>query len=101
MVSVKGDAAKGNDNYDSLVVFPNPVNSNHGMVTIKGLMDNTNIKITDAAGNMVNEIQSNGGIATWDIKNFKGERVHTGVYLIFANTADASEHKVAKVLVFH
>ncbi len=101
MVSVKGDASKGADNYDSLLVFPNPVNSNNAMVTIKGLIENSNIKITDAAGNLVNEIQSNGGIATWDIKNFKGERVHTGVYLIFVNTADALEHKVAKVLVFH
>ncbi len=102
MVSVKGDANQGAENYDSLVIFPNPVNSNyHGNVTIKGLIDNSNIKITDAVGNIVNEIQSSGGIATWDIKNFKGERVHTGVYLIFANTSDAFQHKVGKVLVFH
>ncbi len=102
MVSLKGDATKGADNYDSLVIFPNPVKSGYqGNVTIKGLIDNSNIKITDAAGNIVNEIQSNGGMASWDIKNFKGERVHTGVYLIFANTPDAQEHKVGKVLVFH
>jgi DNA repair protein RecO (recombination protein O) len=57
-----------------------------GEIIIAGLIANTNVKITDVSGNLVYETTSQGSQASWNGKNFSGQRVHTGVYLIFCAT---------------
>ena len=102
IISYKGDALAGSSAYDNVVVFPNPVRETyHGPVAIKGLVENTIVKIQDMGGNLVYETESLGGQAIWDGTNFRGERVATGVYLIFLSTSDGTRTHVTKLLFIH
>lgn len=72
-------------NYDNVYAYPNPVQSSFtGYVTIKGLMANSKVVITDAAGATVASLTSTGGIAIWDACNSNGVPVKTGVYKVYA-----------------
>ena len=102
IVSFRSTATEGADYFTNVYVFPNPVReSYHGVITITGLVRNTTVKITDISGNLVYETTSDGGQATWDGKNLRGDRVHTGVYLVFCSTEDGSETCVTKLLFIH
>ena len=99
LISYQGDAVEGNDDYKNVYVFPNPVRETYdGPVTITGLVDNTDIKITDISGNLVYHSRSLGGQATWDGKNLNGNRVRTGVYLVFCNDETGEKTHIAKLL---
>lgn len=90
------------ENFDEIYAFPNPVRPEHfGPVYIKGLMDNTLVKITDATGNIVNQGRSEGGLYTWDACDRTGRRVRTGVYYVFVSqsTDDSSHGAVTKIMV--
>lgn len=92
LLSYLGDATKGEEFCDDIKVFPNPVRENYsGPIAIRGVVANGNVKITDVAGNIVYEVVANGGEAIWYGQNFKGEKVQTGVYLVFS-TDDAGEN---------
>jgi hypothetical protein len=100
IVSYRGDATAGNDDYSAIYVFPNPVREDfEGVVTITGLVENSSVKITDVSGNLVYETTSAGGQATWDLRNFRSARVTTGVYLVFCRNDDGSLSGVTKMLV--
>ena len=99
LVSYRGKATKGAENFDKIYVYPNPIKENYfGDITIANVMENSNIKITDISGNLVFETISKGGQATWDGKNFRGQRVKTGVYLVFCSNSDNSQTTVTKLL---
>jgi hypothetical protein len=99
IVSYAGDATKADDTHGTVVVYPNPVRPQYtGEITIRGLADKSNVKITDIAGNLVFETTANGGLATWDGRNFSGKRASTGVYLIYSSNADATETYVTKLM---
>ena len=84
IISFRGTATEGAVNYENVKVFPNPVRETyHGPIAISGLMRQTTVKITDISGNLVNELESFGGQAIWDGTDFRGNRVATGVYLLF------------------
>ena len=68
-------------------------------VTIVGLMDNSNVKITDLNGNIIYQTKSLGVQAIWNCRTAKGSRVATGVYLVLASTEEASESVVTKIIV--
>ncbi len=97
--SYRGTATEGKNNFEGLYVFPNPVRPGYeGDIVIKGTTYEASVKITDIAGNLVYETKSLGGQAIWDGKNFSGEKVHTGVYLVFCTNDDGSETEVTKLL---
>lgn len=100
LVSYRSDASAPAENFDGIYAYPNPVRPNYGgVITITGLMENTIVNIIDSGGNLVCKTRSNGGIATWDGKNFRGQRVATGIYTVLCNTADGQNHSVTKILV--
>jgi hypothetical protein len=100
VISVRGDATAGGTGFANVYTFPNPVRETYqGNVTITGLLRNTRVKITDVSGNLVYESISDGGQASWDLKTYNGERVATGVYLVFCASEDGSEACVTKMLV--
>jgi hypothetical protein len=102
IISFRGQATEGGDDFGKVYVFPNPVRENYeGDITITGLARNVNVKITDISGNLVFETTALGGQAIWDGKNFRGERVHTGVYLVFCANDDGSKTRVTKLLLIH
>jgi len=69
--------------------YPNPVPPEYnGPIAIRGLANDVDVKITDVNGKLVYETQSLGGQAIWDGTDFLGQRVSTGVYLVFSSTSN-------------
>jgi hypothetical protein len=100
IVSYRGEATAGVDDYSGMYAFPNPVREDfEGVVTVTGLVENSSVKITDLSGNLVMETRSLGGQATWDLRNYRGQRVATGVYLVFCATEDGTLAGVTKMLI--
>lgn len=102
IISYRGDAIEGNEDFTDVYAYPNPVKDTYtGSVVIKGLVENTIVKITDISGSIVCELNSIGGQAIWDAKNFRGERVSTGVYMVFCTNQDGSKKIATKIMVIN
>lgn len=100
MVSYRTDATYEDPEYASTTVFPNPVKPDFfGPITIQGIKYGSDVRITDAAGNLVYKTVSNGGTATWNGKRLTGEDVSSGVYFIWTAPAEGKGKKVGKVVV--
>lgn len=101
LISYRSDASQGDINYSNVKVFPNPVHPNYyGPITIQGIAFNSDVKITDVAGNLVYQTTSNGGTATWNGQTLDGKRAATGVYLIWTSIddPDTKGREVGKVV---
>lgn len=91
--------------FSEVYAYPNPVRPDYtGWITIRGLMDNSLVKIADSAGNVVAQVKSDGGMAVWDGCNLNGQRVRTGVYFVFVSANNgsvdsSSKGAVTKILV--
>jgi len=91
---------EGDEKYEDVYAYPNPVRPNYnGTVLVRGLIDNSIIKIVDQSGNLVWETKSQGGQIEWPVKNLAGNRVATGAYVVYATTANAEQKAVSKILV--
>ena len=102
LLSYQSDAAEAGNTFSNVHVYPNPVRENFtGLITITGLVENTQVKITDVAGNLVSETTSKGSIATWDGKNSFGQKVSTGVYLAICISPDGLQTSTAKILIIN
>ncbi len=95
--------ASGEDDMNFARVYPNPVRPDYyGYVTIDGLADNALVKIVDASGNLVRELErASGGSTRWDTTNFNHNKVASGVYYVLASAGSDSSSmaKVARLLV--
>ncbi|MBR1732286.1 MAG: regulator [Alloprevotella sp.] len=81
-------------------VYPNPVRPEYsGRVTISGLTQGADVLVTTVGGQAVARGTSAGGTYVWDVRDWKGSRVSSGVYYIMVSTADARKGVVAKVVV--
>ena len=101
LISLRIDASYEDPTYEQMTVFPNPVRPDYnGPITLQGIRYDSDVKVTDAAGNVVYKTRSNGGTATWHGLNSNGEKVPTGVYFFWtAMNMQGGDHKVAKVLI--
>ena len=100
IVVYQGDVENVSSNFGDVLVYPNPVvYANYkGNVRIKGLAEKTNIRITDAAGNLVHQAVSRGGFYEWDLTN-RGKRVASGIYFVLMTNADGTDKATAKIAV--
>ncbi len=102
LISYQSDAALGHSVFTNVHAYPNPVRENfEGVITIAGLVDKTQVKIVDTAGNLVFETQSNGSIATWNARNKHNQKVSTGVYIALCISPDGEESAHAKILIIN
>lgn len=102
LVSYRGAATHGSEDYSDLLVFPNPVRHGYtGPVAVKGLKSNSLCKITDAAGRLVWQGYSNGGELVWNCLDHFGRRPATGVYYVMASDENGKEKIVSKFLFIH
>ncbi len=102
LISWMGEATEGENSFQHLYAWPNPVRETYqGDITIDGLTAESSVKITDVAGNLVYKTTSNGGRAIWNGKNRNGDRVSTGVYLIFCANRGGNQSRVIKLLFIH
>ena len=101
IVAFQGErSSKPQENLESVRVFPNPVRPGFdGNVTIDGLTERARVKITDIEGNLVYEAVSQGGSIPWDTRSFSGNKVASGVYMLFISTSDNIETTVSKVMI--
>ncbi len=99
LISYMGDATGGKPAFENVYVYPNPVRETYdGPVTVSGLLENTDIKITDISGNLVYHTTSLGGQAIWNGKSLNGNRVKTGVYLVFCSDEFGEQTHITKLL---
>lgn len=96
--SFRGTATDGDDKASSVLVFPNPVPPGYsGTIGIRGLANNALVRITEQDGRLVYQTRAQGGQATWNGKDQKGNRPSSGVYLVFASDEQNAERVVTKI----
>ena len=82
------------------MVFPNPVPPLHnGPIAIRGLTENTIVKITELNGRMVFQSRSLGGQVVWNGRDYVGNKIASGVYLVFARDEKGNENMVTKIVI--
>ncbi|MDT0294521.1 two-component regulator propeller domain-containing protein [Mesonia ostreae] len=100
LVAFRGTATSSSDTFEKVRAFPNPVRPGYsGLVTIDGLREGANVKITDIEGNLVHEVFSEGGSVQWDSRAFGKHKVASGVYMVLITSKDQLETKVTKIMV--
>jgi ligand-binding sensor domain-containing protein len=82
--------------------YPNPVRPGYnGNVYVRGLLNESVVKITDINSNLVWETKSQGGQIEWALKNIQGKKVAPGVYMASCSLADGNNYCIAKILVLN
>jgi ligand-binding sensor domain-containing protein len=96
LVSFNTQAPSPNPDYSNLTVTPSPFKvQSGGVLTIDGLIKDSDIIILDIAGSKIKAFSSPGGrTASWDGKDETGNFVATGVYIIVVS--DKAGNTVAK-----
>ncbi|MDO9261848.1 MAG: hypothetical protein Q7U08_07905, partial [Flavobacteriaceae bacterium] len=112
IVAYKSGVAPFGDSLAEVYAYPNPVLKQHEFVTIEGrkgthLPKGTNIKIVDAAGNLVYETnvvegqELQGGKAVWNKTNLNGKKVSSGVYIVLLYNEDTAESSSVKIAIIN
>jgi ligand-binding sensor domain-containing protein len=79
-------------------IFPNPVPPGFsGTIAIRDLPEQAWVSITELDGRLVFKTRSLGGQATWNGKNYKGERVSSGTYLVMVANELNTQQVVGKI----
>lgn len=100
VLTLRADTQEPAPTYDNVRIYPQPIGPQYtGYLYIDGLTDNTNLKITNAAGQLVRELTSNGGRAQWDLRNRYGQPVQTGIYLIFCTNSTDKQTHIGKIAI--
>src|SRR5437762_5277067 len=90
--SFRGSATEGGEDNSNVLVFPNPVPPNFGgTIGIRGLAENSIVKITELAGRLVYQTRALGGQAVWDGRDYKGRKISSGIYLVLVSNDDRSQ----------
>lgn len=102
IVSYRSEAVPPKETLSEVQIFPNPVYGNFtGNIAIRGLVENSTVKITDVSGNLVYSTEAEGGQAIWNGYNFDGKKATTGVYLVFISNSDGSKTEVSKIMIIN
>ncbi|HZH64233.1 MAG TPA: two-component regulator propeller domain-containing protein [Flavisolibacter sp.] len=100
LISYRGTATEYEETKTSVLVYPNPVPPAFaGMIGIKGLPENSIVKITESNGRLVYQTRSLGGQAVWNGRDYKGTKAATGVYLVLAIDEAKGEKVVARIVM--
>jgi hypothetical protein len=101
IIAYRGEATEGGLVHEDVYVFPNPVREDYeGPIAIRGLVQDADVRITDASGRMVYATRALGGQAIWDGRRVdNGERAATGVYLVFSTDRLGQEKLSTKFLM--
>lgn len=96
----KGEKGTNDDNID-VHIYPNPVLPSYtGDVTIEGLPDDTDVRISDVQGHLVYNGKSSNGVLYWNTARFGyGPRVAPGVYIVWIQTMDAKQKAIGKIAI--
>ncbi|MBR1932587.1 MAG: Por secretion system protein [Prevotella sp.] len=83
---------------DDVYAFPNPVFSSYqGLITVRGLSRDADVKILTTSGQLVYQGRSNGGTFTWNGCDQAGRRVASGIYMVCTATSTGESGVVCKI----
>lgn len=102
IVSYQSDAIEPKDSFldDDVYAYPNPVKQDYtGVITITGLMMDTDVKITNVSGKLIHAGTSVGGQFTWNGRNLQGNKVPSGIYFVLAADKDGKQGIATKILI--
>ena len=98
--SYRGTATEPRQAGDKILVFPNPVPPDYnGVIAIRGLKENSIVKITELNGTLVYQTRSQGGQATWDGRNYKGQKPASGIYLVLVRDDENSFREATRIII--
>ncbi|MCX8020864.1 MAG: hypothetical protein N2747_10260 [Chitinophagaceae bacterium] len=98
LCSYRSTATEAELNENHIIVFPNPVPPDFaGQIAIRNVPENAVVKITETDGRLVFQTRALGGQAVWNGRNYKGEKVVSGAYLIFIQNTAGKETLAAKL----
>ena len=84
----------------NVTVFPNPVTPDYnGPIAIRGLVNNTEVKIISTGGQLVWNGTSAGGTCLWNGLANNGRRVASGIYHVVANTPEGGKAIVTRIVI--
>jgi ligand-binding sensor domain-containing protein len=90
------------DSFTELFIYPSPfvLKSSDNLLTIDGLIRDTDIKILNASGKLVYEFSSPGGYrATWNGTDLDGKLVSSGIYFVIAYDKEGNNVTTGKVAI--
>ena len=100
LLSYRGEATNWDRDMADVRIMPNPIRADHtGPIVIDGLAYQSTVHITDAVGNRIAQLRSDGGRATWDGMLGNGQPAPYGVYLAFATDRNGKEGAVVKFAI--
>lgn len=100
LVSYQSDATEAENSFkeSNVRAYPNPVRPDYsGVITVTGMVYDSDVKIVDTAGHLIYQGTSLGGQFTWDGRNKQGRRVATGIYMVLAADSEGKEGIVTKI----
>jgi hypothetical protein len=97
--SYRSTATEAGETTGKVLVFPNPVPSGYsGTIAVRGVANNSIVKITELNGRLVYQTRALGGQAVWDGRDYRGGRAASGVYLVLATDESGVEKTVSKIV---
>ncbi len=98
--SFRGDATEAGNTNTDVLIFPNPVPPGYnGTIAIRGLIQNALVKITEMNGRLVYQTRALGGQAVWNGRNYNGEKVASGIYLVIIRDDTGAEKLATKIAI--
>lgn len=104
VLSYNSTSSPASEDFSDVYAYPNPVRPDYnGWITVSGLMDNSLVKIADMAGNVLHQGVSEGGFFVWDGCDVSGNRVKSGVYMVYvsSNASGSNSAAVTKIVVIN
>jgi len=96
--SFRSTATEGGEKNEDVLVFPNPVPPGYsGTIAIRGLVYSAIVKITELDGRLVYQTRALGGQAVWDGRNYRGQKISSGAYLVLVSDDNKKERTAAKI----
>ena len=100
LVSYHSTLTEAATSNDEAVIFPNPVPAGYkGSIAIRGLLTNSDVRITDVSGQLVYQAHLQaGGQIIWNGNDYTGHRAQSGVYLVFISGSDGKQTNTGKIV---
>jgi hypothetical protein len=98
--SFRSTATEGSGkNEKPISIFPNPVPPGYsGTIGIRGVVNNAFIKITELDGRLVYQTRALGGQAVWDGRNYRGQKISSGVYLVLVTDENGKKNGGGRIV---
>lgn len=100
LVSLQTNSSKPLLSHLDVEIYPNPVSTGYnGQVAITKTIADASIKITNPSGQLIRDLKANGSTASWDLRDYNGQSVTPGIYIIFSSDSDGIDTYIGKIAV--